>query len=235
MEGLEHLQFTSGMSVGGPYITGLPIHRVLNPKNNVMLAWEMNGKKLHPDHGFPLRVIVPGVIGAKSVKQIEKIEVRKEECQAHWHKKLYIYFGPYVTLENVDYTSLSPVQELPVISAIFSPAHGETVSPTGGKITVKGFAFSGGGNKIARVEVSINKGKTWMPAKITDAGKDPVPYHFTWTLWQVDVPTNGKNCVDLWVKAVDSSCNVQPESWEHIYNIRGVACTAFHKIRVNVK
>ncbi|XP_050506191.1 sulfite oxidase-like isoform X4 [Diabrotica virgifera virgifera] len=233
---LEHLQFTSYHSAGGPYVTGVPIQRVLNPKNNIMLCWEMNGQELTPDHGYPLRVIVPGVIGARWVKQIEKIEVRKEECQAHWHQQLYKYFGPYVTLENVDYSSLSPVQELPVMSAILSPSDQETVVMSGNKVLpVKGFAYSGGGCKIVRVEVSNNRGKTWMPAKLVHTGSDPVPYHFTWALWSCDVPTDGKRCIEVWVKATDSSGNVQPECWEPIYNIRGVACTAWHNIRVNLK
>ncbi|XP_072386051.1 sulfite oxidase-like isoform X1 [Diabrotica undecimpunctata] len=232
---LEHLQFTSYHSAGGPYVTGIPIHKVLNPKNNIMLCWEMNGQELTPDHGYPLRIIVPGFIGARWVKQIEKIEVRKEECQAHWHQQLYKYFGPHVTLDNVDYSSLSPVQDLPVMSAILSPSDQETVVISGNKLPVKGFAYSGGGNKIVRVEVSNNKGKTWMPAKLVHTGSDPVPYHFTWALWSCDVPTDGKRCIEIWVKATDSACNVQPENWEHIYNIRGVACTAFHKIRVNLK
>lgn len=55
-------------------------------RGDVLLAYEMNGKPLPLDHGFPLRVVCPGIVGARSVKWLGKIHVSKEESQSHWQQ-----------------------------------------------------------------------------------------------------------------------------------------------------
>ncbi|PSN45459.1 putative sulfite oxidase, partial [Blattella germanica] len=238
--GVEHIQF-EGLDADAaniPYGASIPIERAMDPKNNILLAYEMNGQPIPRDHGFPVRVIVPGVVGARSVKWLGKILVSGEESTSHWQRNDYKGFSPSVDWDNVDFTKSPAIQELPVTSAICDPVNGETVTLTpDGNMIVRGYAWSGSGQKIVRVDVTADEGKTWHVAQFTgqDQKANP-PHHWAWTLWKVEIPIQpGKKQVELWVKAVDSCYNTQPEKFENIWNLRGVLNTAYHRIKVNVQ
>uniref|UniRef100_A0A0D3CAH0 Oxidoreductase molybdopterin-binding domain-containing protein n=1 Tax=Brassica oleracea var. oleracea TaxID=109376 RepID=A0A0D3CAH0_BRAOL len=83
--GGSHVEFVSvdrcKEENGGPYKASIPLSQATNPDADVLLAYEMNGEILNRDHGFPLRVVVPGVIGARSVKWLDSINLLAEECQ----------------------------------------------------------------------------------------------------------------------------------------------------------
>ena len=65
-------------SSGLPYSVSLPIKHCMDPRSDVLIAYEMNGEWLTPDHGYPIRLVVPGCVGSKSVKWLSKIIVKKE-------------------------------------------------------------------------------------------------------------------------------------------------------------
>lgn len=67
----------------------LSFSQALDPKNDVLLAYEMNGKELPRDHGFPIRVVAPGIVGARNVKWLGKIIVSDEESKSHWQQNDY--------------------------------------------------------------------------------------------------------------------------------------------------
>uniref|UniRef100_A0A1B6BW31 sulfite oxidase n=1 Tax=Clastoptera arizonana TaxID=38151 RepID=A0A1B6BW31_9HEMI len=234
----KHIQFegldTDPTNV--PYGASIPIEKGMDPRGDVLLAYEMNGETLTRDHGFPVRVIVPGTVGARNVKWLGSIIVSKEESDSFWQQKDYKGFSPSTDWDTVDFKTAPAIQELPVISAFGEPNHNSTVSSVNGKITVKGYAFSGGGHKIIRVDLTQDGGKTWQVAKITDQDKSNSPRHWGWTLWTAEVPVScNSSKVELWVKAVDSSYNTQPESFENIWNLRGVLGNAYHRININIK
>lgn len=99
-----------------------------------------------------------------------------------------------------------------------------------------GYAWSGGGRKIIRVDVTADQGKTWHIARLF--ASDEVAgegRHWGWTLWEIDLPIEPKNKEpEIWAKAVDSSYNVQPESFQNIWNLRGLLCNAYHRIKITV-
>ncbi|CAH0386283.1 unnamed protein product [Bemisia tabaci] len=236
---IEHVQFegldTDGVSVF--YGASIPIEKALNPAGDVILAYEMNGEPIPRDHGYPLRVIVPGIVGARNVKWLGKIIVSKNESESHWQQNDYKGFSPSTDWDTVDFKTAPAIQELPVISAICDPSNSETISVKNGKITVRGYAWSGGGSKIVRVDVTGDQGKTWQVAKLIDEEADARPYrHWGWTLWTAEIPvSSGSKQVELWAKAVDSNYNTQPETFENIWNLRGVLSNAYHRIKVNLK
>ena len=124
------------------------------------LAFEMNGKELTRDHGYPLRVLVPGVAACRSVKWLKSIEAHAEESTSFWQQNDYKSFSPNVDWDNVDWTSSPAIQNMPVTSAITEPAPGRVHEvPRDGdddlRVPVKGYAWSGGGNGIVRVDVSV--------------------------------------------------------------------------------
>ncbi|XP_033607392.1 sulfite oxidase isoform X3 [Cryptotermes secundus] len=242
--GVEHVQF-EGLDTDAanlPYGASIPIEKAMNRKAEVILAYEINGEPLPRDHGYPIRVIAPGIVGARSVKWLGRIVVSEEESTSHWQRNDYKGFSPSVDWDTVDFTKSPAIQELPVTSAICDPVQGDTVTLTPeGKMVVRGestygYAWSGGGQKIVRVDVTADGGKVWHVAHFTGQDtKSKTPYHWGWTLWKAEIPIPaGEKQVELWVKAVDSSYNTQPENFENIWNLRGVLNTAYHRVRVNI-
>ena len=101
-------------------------------------------------------------------------------------------------------------------------------------ITV-GYAWSGGGRAVSRVDVSTDSGATWHVAELIDPPQSKGPNRqWAWTRWQARLPGEGKGQADVWVRAVDSSYNVQPENMDHIWNLRGLMAVGYHKIKVNL-
>ena len=70
--GVEHVQFRA---IDAPYDASVPLHRALSRRDEVLIAYEMNGEVLPREHGYPLRVIVPGCVGARNVKWVDKVRL----------------------------------------------------------------------------------------------------------------------------------------------------------------
>lgn len=267
--GAKHVEFVSVDKCkeenGGPYKSSIPLLQATSPEADVILAYEMNGQELNRDHGFPLRVVVPGVIGARSVKWLKGIYVTAEECQGFFMQRDYKMFPPSVNWDNINWESRRPLMDFPVQCAICHPEDRAYVEK-GNKVTVQGYALSGGGRGIERVDVSVDGGKTWTEAKLVQwhkkGSKDGcyIPdddEHQTWTegkkgskderyipdddehrdkwawvLWELAVQLTSPT--DIIAKTVDSAANVQPESVESVWNLRGVLNNSWHRVHVNV-
>ncbi|KAF2364052.1 Oxidoreductase molybdopterin-binding domain [Trinorchestia longiramus] len=234
----RHVQF-EGLDLdptSHPYGASIPLWKAVERSGDVLLAYEMNGETLPRDHGYPLRVIVPGVVGARNVKWLSRIVISEDESDSHWQQNDYKGFAPNVDWDTVDFSKSPAIQEMPVVSAICDPAPGEAVTPVDGKVTVRGYAYSGGGRKIVRVDISSDGGKSWRAVECLDSDAAEHPRAWGWSLWtaKVEVPKGTKN-LDLVVKAVDSNYNTQPENFENIWNLRGVLSNAYHRVSVKVK
>ncbi|XP_070573052.1 sulfite oxidase-like [Ptychodera flava] len=230
-EGLDTDPFTSEQ-----YGASIPVKKAMDPEGDVLLAYKMNGEKLSRDHGYPLRVIVPGYVGARNVKWLTRIIASDEESQSHWQQNDYKGFSPSVTLETADYSQETAIQEYPVQSAICVPVDGTKVPAGNKEINLRGYAWSGGGRGILRVDVSIDGGQTWHRA---DLHQEPQPYsrNWAWTLWDINIPIpeNHKGPLDLVCKAVDSAYNVQPNSFDGHWNFRGVLANAWSHAKVIIE
>nr|GLL26719.1 sulfite oxidase [Ipomoea trifida] len=239
--GGKHVEFVSidkcKEEKGGPYKASIPLSQATNPVADVLLAYEMNGETLNRDHGYPLRVIVPGVIGARSVKWLDSINIIAEECQGFFMQKDYKMFPPSVDWDNINWSTRRPQMDFPVQSAICSLEDVSVVKH--GKITIKGYAVSGGGRGIERVDISIDGGKTWIEA--SKYQKTGIPYisddessadKWAWVLFEAEV--NVSHSAEIVAKAVDSSANVQPENVGDIWNLRGILNTSWHRVQVRV-
>ena len=205
------------------YGASVPIEKVLNPRGDVILAYEMNGEPLPADHGFPLRALIPGTVAARSVKWLNKISLEEDESLSHWQQKDYKGFNPSRTLINSDYEKSVSIQEMPIQSAITLHTQDED------SITIHGYAYSGGGRSINRVDVSADGGKTWNDATLQKSCDQPCNRSWSWTLWEAKIEKPAGQ-VELVCKAVDSSYNVQPDSFQGIWNARGVLVNAWQRI-----
>ena len=232
----NHIQF-EGMDTGPDgttYGASIPIEMAQDLRNDIIIAYEMNGKDIPADHGYPLRIIIPGVVGARQVKWLNKIVLSKDESSSHWQQRDYKGFNASVDWDTVDFSKSHAIQFLPVQSAICEPSNGETIDDDE-IVTLKGYAWSGGGRGINRVDVSADGGKSWTTADLTSNGQTPYRA-WAWTFWEatLDVPKGNGGTVELVCKACDSQYNVQPDSVEGIWNLRGCLSNAWHRITVKI-
>lgn len=148
-------------------------------------------------------------------------------------------FGPSTkSLEGIEVEKIPSLQEQPVQSAITLPQQrgNAPIQVTAGEpLTVQGYSYSGGGRGIVRVDVSIDGGKTWRDATLTAGAEQPLDRAWAWTFWECDfgIP-DGEEAVgrqlEIICKATDASYNVQPDSVEGIWNLRGINNNAWHRV-----
>ncbi|KAL9655761.1 hypothetical protein ABK040_004988 [Willaertia magna] len=237
---IKHVHF-EGMDTDGisTYAISIPADRALNDKADVLIAYEMNGKEIPIDHGYPVRAIVPGAIGARNVKWLSKIIFSKEECQSVWQQRDYKTFNPSTDWENVDFCKARAVHDSPIQSSICSPSHEGTIRKDEDIITIKGYAHSGGGKSIERVDITMDNGNTWLEAELQSERKEALyNRNYSWSLFKLDIPITddmrGKD-LTLCSKAMDSSYNVQPEGVKGIWNMRGILNNSWHCIKLNIE
>lgn len=224
------------------YAASIPLAKAMDPRGDVILAYKMNGEALSRDHGFPVRVIAPGIVGARNVKWLGKITISNTESDSHWQQNDYKGFSPSTDWDTVDFSKSPAIQNMPVTSAICNLQPNQKVSVNeNGFITVQGYAWSGGGNKIVRVDLTADGGKQWHVAKLFDETSEDnkLPNlngrSWAWTLWKAEIPIpKGAKNVEIWSKAVDSNYNVQPESFANVWNLRGVLSNAYSRVKIDI-
>ena len=152
----------------------IEIAKAMHP--DTLLAWEMNGKPLTSDHGFPLRVIAPGWASDSWVKWLTRIELLDHDFDGFWMKTAYRHPAQHIAPGTaIDPKDMVPVTNLNVKSVIAHPAG--WAAP--GLVTVQGVAWSNT-SPVTKVEVSADDGRTWAAATLT--GK-PTKYGFRkWTV-----------------------------------------------------
>jgi len=206
------------------YGGSVPLAKAL--AGEVLLATEMNGTALPPVHGFPVRVVVPGWIGARSVKWLQEIELTAEPSQNYFQRFAYRLFPAAVGPENVDWESGAMLGELAVNSIVTSPQEGATLAP--GPVRVEGLAIAGGGREVIRVEVSTDAGSTWY-----DATVEPSTERWAWRFWFLDLELPAGSH-EIAVRAWDSAAQTQPPEIGQVWNFKGYMNNAWQRVRFEV-
>lgn len=188
----------------------LPVDWALNP--DVLLAYGMNGEALPPEHGFPLRLIVPGWYAMASVKWLAGIEAVERPFTGHFQSKRYV-------IQRSRNRTDGPVTQLKVRSVITRPDSGDVIRA--GELVVRGYAWSGHG-RITRVEVDAGHG--WQAARLLD---QPLPH--AWRRWELTTRVAAGRHV-LRTRATDAASNTQPD--EPPWNQHGYANNAIHEVGV---
>jgi sulfite oxidase len=197
----------------------IPLDKARRPE--VLLAWAMNGEPLPPVHGAPLRVVVPGYIGARSVKWLERIEVRSRPWRGYFQHVVYRLLPEDATAGPGAGMELGLVA---LNADVLSPAEGETVPA--GTVEVRGYAFAGGERHVARVDVSLDGGTTWAQAELLDdLGQ------WAWRQWRITVDL-APGDHEILVRAWDSSAATQPEDEAALWNPKGYVNNARPRVRV---
>src|ERR1700709_1109259 len=135
-------------------------------------------------HGYPVRLVVLGYMGARSVKWLYRIRALSQPTRAPVQSKEYLYFNQQVGKHNQLPIMGIQIQERPASSAIMPPWSKQVVVHEG-KIQVQGWAYSGGGRWPERVELSADGGFSWYAVPLENMSKKR---KWTWRTWEYDLP-----------------------------------------------
>lgn len=199
-----------------PFARSLPLAKAMDP--DTLLALEMNGEPLPPEHGGPVRLVVPGWYGVASVKWVVRIEALEEPFTGYYQVDRYVY-------DYADGSKPTPVTAMRVRSLILSPMDGETVH--GGRMVVRGKAWSGEG-AIARVEVAVEGGDAWRDARLL-----PPVSPYAWRPWEFVWDANEPGRHVLRSRATDVKGNRQPDAGQ--WNKLGYGNNAVQSIVVDAR
>lgn len=222
-EGVDQIQRDTGHI---PFGASIPISQAMaksGPVPGALVAYKMNGVPLPPDHGFPVRTVVPGWIGARSVKWLGKIIVSDRPSSNHYVASAY----KLVTQGTDDeWSNAPPIGVFPINSVTCIPAAGGKVRA--GKIDIRGYAHAAGepGRTISKVELSLDAGANWSKARFTSTAKP-----FCWRLWTAQLSLSPETTAIL-VRATDSAGNVQPQNVA--WNLKGYLFNAWHRTPIQV-
>ncbi|KAL4900354.1 nitrate reductase [NADPH] [Aspergillus multicolor] len=248
MEGADKLP-------NGHYGTSIKLNWVMDPNKGIMLAHKMNGEDLRPDHGRPLRAVVPGQIGGRSVKWLKKLIITDAPSDNWYH----IYDNRVLpTMVTPDMSSQDPswwrderyaIYDLNVNSAAAYPQHKETLDLATARpiYTAKGYAYAGGGRRITRVEISLDKGKSWRLANIEYAedkyrdfegnlfgGRVDMAWRetcFCWSFWSLDIPVPELASSDaLLIRAMDEALSLQPK--DMYWSVLGMMNNPWFRVKI---
>ncbi|KAI9747966.1 MAG: hypothetical protein M1815_003723 [Lichina confinis] len=205
------------------YGGSIPLQRGMREDAEVILALEMNGETLPVRHGYPVRVIAPGIAGARCVKWLDEITVQMEESPNFYQQHDYKILPPEATDMEVAerYWSRVPaVQDMPVNSVVAMPGSGEQIRlGHDGTVEIRGYALpQGDQGPVCRVEVSTDDGATWSDAAIVEGNEGHGKW--CWALWSATVELERGSPRRVLSRATDAGGNTQAADPQ--WNLRGV-------------
>ncbi len=260
-----HVCFEGGDDLhAGPYGTSLDFRYCVDPLNDVILAYRQNDELLTPDHGFPLRLIVPGMVGGRQVKWLRRVWLSTSAIDNWYHHHDNKQLPSSITTEAAAmawWPRTPPLYEMNTVAIITQPTHEEWIDATRpvlpirtpdpqnsnpsqaqpSQYSIKGFAYSGGGRRIVRVEVSLDERATWTLATLefVDGGMDEVSSQkfrnnakcWSWAHWELEVKLDEfYHATSIIVRAFDEGMNTQPE--HPIWNFLGLMNNSLYQVRV---
>ncbi|MDZ7631989.1 MAG: sulfite oxidase [Gemmatimonadaceae bacterium] len=201
----------------------ITIGKALDP--DVLLAYGMHGHDLPVPHGFPVRTIVPGWIGARSVKWLGRINVAAEPSSNYFQTKAYRVVRTPDPAQPGDVSAGDVISGITLNSVILDPRPGQRV-PAGSPVALRGWAIGTDGSAVSRIEYSTDDGRSWHPAATDDRRE-----RWSWTRWSATVDLE-PGTHTLAVRAFDASGQSQPSDLREAWNVKGYLNNAWHRVRV---
>jgi len=230
----------------GYYGSSISLSRCLDPSMKVILALEMNGRPLNVNHGFPVRVVMPGIAGARWTKWLDRVTVQRQESSNYYQQRDYKILPPHVETKEqalATWHLMPALQQMPINSVITSPESGSTFSldKLRSGLEIAGYALpQADDGPVVRVEVSMDQGKNWYPAEVvfpscqdisSTEGKEK--YRWAWSIWKYRMPVEQVRTITkatkIWSRAIDAAGNLQDNQVQ--WNYRGVGYNGFGEVK----
>lgn len=206
------------------FVRQVPMAKAMHP--DTLVAYEMNGQPIPQVHGAPLRAIIPGWEGAYSIKWLNALNVLARESESFWVVTGYRYPSRRIAPgAAVDAKDMAPLTGLVVKSLITTPADG--ASPPAGRVAVAGFAWAGE-DDIKAVDISVDNGATWRPARLT--GEQA---RYAWRRFEFEFNAPRPESYLILSRATDSRGRMQPAVSQ--WNPSGYLWNQYDSIRIEVK
>jgi sulfite oxidase len=202
------------------YGSSIPLSKAMSPE--VLLAWQMNSEPLPRAHGGPVRVVVPGYIGARSVKWVTAITVQPGPSDNYFQATDYRILPPDADPDTVPPGEGISLSSLALNCDILDPTDGDHVPA--GALTIRGYGIAGDGRTVARIDVSLDDGLSWQQADL-----HPAPGKWSWRPWSLKVEV-GPGPLRITARAWDDAGALQPESAASLWNPRGYGNTAWARV-----
>jgi len=207
-----------------PYGSSIPLSKAMSLE--VLLAWQMNSEPLPRAHGGPVRVVVPGYIGARSVKWVTAITVQPGPSENYFQSLDYRILPSDADPDTVAAGEGISLSSLALNCDILDPTDDDRV-PRGG-LTIRGYGIAGDGHTVERVDVSLDDGLTWRQADL-----HPAPSKWSWRPWSLTVDV-APGPLRITARAWDGTAAVQPESPASLWNPRGYGNNAWARVGLSV-
>ena len=174
----------------GPVRRPFPVAKALD---DALLVWGVNGEPLLPDHGFPVRLVLPGWVGIANIKWLGSLEVSTTQLASPWSTEWYRMSGG-------DHPADAPPLTTSPVRSAWELARDASL-PAGRPLELTGRSWSGAG-PITRVDVSVDGGRTWLPAELGERSG--------WTRWRFTWADPPRGAHVLMARAIDVAGRRQP-------------------------
>jgi sulfite oxidase len=206
------------------YGSSIPLSKALSQE--VLLAFQMNSEPLPRAHGGPVRVVVPGYVGARSVKWVTAITVQHGPSDNYFQAHDYRILPPEADADTVAPGEGISLSLLALNCDILDPTDGDQVPA--GELTIRGYGIAGDGRSVDRVDVSVDDGLTWLQADLHRP-----PSKWSWRPWSLTVDVE-PGPLSIAARAWDDTGALQPESVASLWNPRGYGNNAWARVLLRV-
>jgi sulfite oxidase len=206
------------------YGGSIPLSKAMSQE--VLLAWQMNSEPLPRAHGGPVRVVVPGYIGARSVKWVTAITVQPGPSENYFQSLDYRILPSDADPDTIAAGEGISLSSLALNCDILDPTDDDRVAR--GRLIVRGYGIAGDGRSVERVDVSLDDGRTWQLADL-----HPAPSKWSWRPWSLTVDVT-PGPLRITARAWDDAGALQPESAASLWNPRGYGNHAWARVALSV-
>lgn len=206
---------------------GVPIKKLMDENN--LIVWAINGQPLPNIHGFPVRLVIPGWPGSVSSKWLTRIWIRDRvhDGQGMGSTSYRVAIKPMVPGDKPDPKNFKDLESMPVRSIITSPMNGTRLPAGTREVALRGASWAGD-YTVKQVDVSIDFGATWQPARLQQP-KNP----YDWQRWTATIKLPSEGYYEIWSRATDSRGVAQPHVAGN-WNPQGYGANPMHRIAVLV-